>query len=95
MTDDFISQFTDAAASVANDKQKQFEILSSRKRIVQNNVESFNGLYSQLTEILTVGKILYKPADHLKLKEYTFSELRKRVRQTNRPSPATKKDQTN
>ncbi|MDP2334981.1 MAG: hypothetical protein Q8N05_00735 [Bacteroidota bacterium] len=42
----------------------------------------FNGLFDQLGEILAVGKILYKGTDAAKLKEYTFSELMKKVRRS-------------
>ena len=40
---------------------------------------------AQLTEILSVGKILYTGKDSVKLKEYTFSELLKKVRRTSKP----------
>jgi hypothetical protein len=42
-------------------------------------------LYAQFTEILKVGKILYKSTDAAKLKEYTLNELKKRVRRPSSP----------
>jgi hypothetical protein len=85
LTEELIARFADAATSVANDKQKQYEIISSRKHIVNSNLALFNGLFGQLNEILTVGKILYKATDTAKLQEYTFTELKKRVRRTAKP----------
>ncbi len=72
MPEDLALGLTGASASIANDKQKQFEITSNRKHIVQLNVDSFNGLYTQLNEILAVGKILYHTSNPLKLQEYTL-----------------------
>lgn len=80
LTDDLTARFANAAATIANDKQKQYEIIANRKSIVQNNLTLFNDLYGQLIEILTVGKILYKATNPAKLQEYTLNDLKKRVR---------------
>lgn len=80
--DELGAKFTAAAVSVADDKQKQYEITSNRKNLVQNNVASLNDLFKQFNEILKVGKILYKGTDAAKLKDYTFSELKKNVSKT-------------
>lgn len=90
MPDDFIARLNDVLTSVTNDKIKQVGIMSNRKHIVQNNVDSFNGLFAQLNEILMVGRILYKPANFVKLKDYTFSELLKHVRRTTKQKPPEK-----
>ena len=66
LTPELTSLFTTSSTSIAADNQKQYEILSHRKNIVQNNLGLFNGLYEQLTEVLRVGKILYKASDALK-----------------------------
>lgn len=73
-------RFTNAAVAIAFDNKRQYEIAKNRKAIVQNNLGLFNGLFAQLSEILDVGKILYKTEDPVKLQEYTFSELKKQVR---------------
>jgi len=44
-----------------------------------------NGLFDKLYEILTAGKILYKATDPAKLQEYTFEDLKKRVRRASKP----------
>ena len=53
--------------------------MSNRKAIVQNNLGLFNSLYEQLTEILRVGKILYKATDAVKTQEYNFTAMKKKV----------------
>ena len=80
LTPELSNRFTEASVSIANDNQKQYEILSNRKNIVQNNLGLFNEIYGQLTEVLGVGKILYKATDAVKTQEYTFSSLLKQVR---------------
>jgi hypothetical protein len=74
--------FTEASIALDKVKQQSIEIRSSRKAIVQSNVGLFNELNDQLTELLYVGKILYKGVDEAKTKDYTFSELKKLVRRT-------------
>lgn len=80
LTPELAGRFTNAGTSIATDNQKQYEIISNRKIIVQNNLGLFNNLYGQLTEILRVGKVLYKDTDLAKLQEYTFNALLKQVR---------------
>ena len=80
LSDELINHFSMVAETVATNNQKQYEILSQRQIIVQDNLKLFNELGTQLNEICNVGKILYKGKDALKLKEYTFIELKKRVR---------------
>ena len=82
LTDELVARFTEAAVSLANDKQKQYEMIVNRRLRVQNNLALFNGLYQQLCEILFVGKILYKGHHPLKLQEYTFTWLKTNVRRT-------------
>ncbi|MFA5973334.1 MAG: hypothetical protein WC780_13370 [Lentimicrobiaceae bacterium] len=76
------AQFSTASTSIAADNQKQYEITSNRKTIVQNNVGLFNSLNEQLTEIMRVGKILYKAKDAVKTQEYTFAAMKKKVKNT-------------
>lgn len=85
LTEGLSNAFVAASASIAADKQMQYEIVSNRKTIVQNNIALFNALFDQLSEICTVGKVLYKTTNAVKLQEYTFNELKKRVRRTMTP----------
>jgi hypothetical protein len=79
-SDSLAEQFKNAVASIRDDNQLQYDILTKRKAIVQNNRNLLNELYSQLTEILNVGKALYRKTNPVKTKEYTFTSLVKNVR---------------
>jgi len=89
LSEELANKFVTAAVSIAADKEAQYEILTNRKAIVQNNVSVCNNLYSQLCEIMKVGKILYKATDPVKLQEYTFTDLKKRVHTVTTPTNAT------
>lgn len=79
LTPELTSKFTAASAPIEAENKKQYEILSKRKGIVQNNINLFNSHYAQLSEILRIGKILYKTTDPVKAQEYNFTALRKKV----------------
>jgi hypothetical protein len=78
------ARFTDAASSIAADKQAQYEMISNRKLIVQNNMGLLNTLNGTLTQVLSIGKILYADSDPVKAKEYTFTQLLKLVRRASK-----------
>ena len=82
--DALIVRFETAYTTIAADKQTKYEITSNRKSIVQNNLSLLNGLNDQLSEILKIGKILYKPGDEAKMKEYTFTQMMKQVRRSSK-----------
>ena len=86
LSDELCNRFTTAAAVIAETKQARYEIIVRRKNIVQDNVILFNSLFAQLSEILKVGKILYKASNAVKTEEYTFDELKKQVRHSQAPS---------
>ena len=83
-TDALQEKLTNAYTVLNADRQAQYQILSNRKVLVQTNIGTLNELYSQLTEVLNIGKILYKGVNPAKQKEYTFTELKKRVRRTSK-----------
>ncbi len=60
LNETLIARFADAETGIAQAKQAQYEMLSHRKSVVQNNLSVCNDLYNQLSEIMAVGKILYK-----------------------------------
>lgn len=80
LNDNLINRFVSDAEVVSREKKLQYEIVTNRRRIVQENLFVLNNLNHLLVEILRVGKILYSDSDTAKTKEYTFSELKKRVR---------------
>lgn len=88
LTDEMATFFSHAALSLSDDKRKQVEIISNRKGIILKNVSLFNDIYSQLCSVMTIGKILFRTTNSAKLQDYTFSNLKKRVRRTVSPPPA-------
>lgn len=78
--DELILELKEAESSLYDANQQQYQIVSRRKELVQNNMGLLNDLYNSMLEICKVGKALYKSSNPQKLQEYTFSELLKRVR---------------
>jgi hypothetical protein len=79
-SDSIIDQFNEAASSIMEDNQIQFNIINNRKAIVQMNMPVLNNLYTQLMDVLTVGKLLYKNVNNFKNKEYSFCTQRKNAK---------------
>jgi hypothetical protein len=90
LTDDIETQLANAIVSIAQDNERQYEILSGRKALVQDNKEVFNSLGAQLAEICEVGKILFKATNPERAQEYTFAYLLKKVRVGSRKKGAEK-----
>lgn len=93
LTDEFISTLSAASDSVAADRQEQYEIISRRKGIVQNNIAVLNDLYNQMNETLNIGKALYKGSDPARESDYTFTQLLKKVRQATKTSAKTESNE--
>jgi hypothetical protein len=91
LTEDIIECFNAAVEPIETDNQKQFEIMNERKVIVRDNKNLINDLYKVIIEICNVGKAIYKGKDTLKVQDYTFNELKKKVRIVARSS---KKEET-
>lgn len=88
LTEELVAQLKLAAVDIDNGKQRLYEIKQRRKALVQNNLSVLNSLFAKQTEILSVGKILYKQTDPVKLQEYSFTQLMKNVRKTTKPDTA-------
>lgn len=80
LSDALLQSLKDLLAAIEADNQAQYEIMSTRKQLVQNNLGLLNALYGAIMEICLVGKVLYKTNNLQKLQEYTYTELLKRVR---------------
>jgi hypothetical protein len=81
LSDEAAEKFAANIEAVSADNRLQYDMLNNRKAIVQANLDAFNDLADQIKEICINGKILFE-GNAEKLKEYTFNELRKRVRNT-------------
>jgi hypothetical protein len=95
LSESVINLFASAIVSIHDDNQRQYEIVSNRKELVQNNMELFNDLYADIIEICEIGKAMYRGKDAKKIKDYTFSELMKQVRIVKRNDDAEKTESTN
>jgi hypothetical protein len=80
LTEELRMKFVEVVAPLTADKLRQYEITSKRRFIVQDNLAMLNDLYAQLTEILKIGKMLFREKDPVKTKEYTFTYLMSQVR---------------
>ena len=89
LTDSVTQALTNMLTSLKSDYQQRYEILSNRRLTVQNNIGVLNDLYTRIVEVAAIGKILYKN-DPVKLSEYTFTSLMKKVRQVEK----SKKEET-
>lgn len=87
MSDQYVADLKTAHTQLASNRQQQFEIDSNRQAIVQNNLSALNDLFAQLKELYAIGKILYYNTNKAKYKEYTFTELLKKVKQTTKTTP--------
>jgi DNA-binding transcriptional regulator GbsR (MarR family) len=58
--------------------EKQNDLISQRNRLTDENISKFNDLWESLQPILTVAKAIYS-ADKVKLKDYTVSQLLRRM----------------
>lgn len=79
-----VKSLQDLQTALAENKQKQFEIKTKRAGLVQDNTVLFNRLFEKLSEIFTIGKVLYKTSNPAKYNDYIFTKLMKKVRNTTR-----------
>lgn len=80
LTEEAARFFIDIRTQIAADNLLQYEVVENRKQLVQQNKQVLNELYKKIAEVCNIGKILFKNVDAVKLKQYTFSQLIKRVR---------------
>ena len=94
LTEELQTKLVNIYASLNADRQTQYQMLFNRKALVQSNLGILNDLNSQLTEVLRIGKILYQGKDAVKQQEYTFNEIKKRVRRIPKPIGSTNTKKT-
>lgn len=88
LTEEVINFFDTMSKEINQLNQRQYQIVSDRRTLVDDNLDVMNELFSQLQEIMTIGKILYTDVDPGRLKEYTFTHLVKQVRRPGKPKAA-------
>ena len=65
--------------TIENLNFEQNDLLSRRAQNCLSNIEAFNSLWFVLQPVLHAGKAIYKANNEAKLKDYTLSQLRKRM----------------
>lgn len=68
--------------SFETDNAEQNRKLDQRRQTVAENTDTINIFYEKISEILTIGKVLYKKANPEKAKSYTLAAIQKRIRNT-------------
>jgi len=58
---------------------EQNELLSKRSQNCLNNMKMFNTLWDILSEIMQVGKVIYKSKNESKLRDYTMIQIKRRM----------------
>jgi hypothetical protein len=82
--------FTPTAKTAIEDLRTAFELdnaeqnrkLDQRRQTVAENTDIINTFYEKISEILAIGKVLYKKTNPEKAKSYTLSAIQKRIRNT-------------
>lgn len=65
-----------------SDNAEQNRKLDQRRQTVAGNTDIINTFYEKISEILSIGKVLYKKTNPEKAKSYTLSAIQKRMRNT-------------
>lgn len=81
MGSNFVTTLEALLTKINADRQTQFELLSNRKNIVQNNLDKLNELYNRIVEIHIIGKSIFSKSTDVKNADYTFTKLLSNVRQ--------------
>jgi hypothetical protein len=55
------------------------ELISKRNRLMSDNINRFNDLWSNLKLIMNTAKVIYQGVNEVKLKDYTVAQLKRRV----------------
>lgn len=94
LTDELVDKFTTALAAINADNQAQYEMTRNRQAIVQVNIDVLNDMYTNMMEICDIGKRLYKESAPIKLTEYTFADLKRKVRNVSKGNKGKDDDKT-
>jgi hypothetical protein len=78
LSETMIEEFYADIESISTGNQKQYDMIGNRRARLQANLDVLNALAEKIKDICTVGKILFR-GNPGKLKEYTFSELKKKA----------------
>jgi hypothetical protein len=86
LIDAMIEEMNTIHAFLREEYRKRDDIVSNRKRIVQDNLHILNSLHTQVLKLCVVGRVLYMGRDTVKMQEYNFRNLVKKVRNVRKPA---------
>jgi hypothetical protein len=59
---------------------KQNTLIAKRNRLTSENIDKFNDLWNNLKLIMIAARAIYRNIDEVKLKDYTITQLKKRIK---------------
>lgn len=74
-----IDSLLDAAAEIDGLNNEQNSLMNERNRSTSTNLKDYNELWELLTPVFETARSLFRGVDEVKMKEYTFTALLKRV----------------
>lgn len=80
---EMVVALTALVAEITSLNQQQNNLKNKRSRVASDNIKDFNDLWDILGTILDAGRAMYRGSDDVKLREYTLSNLLKRVHNEN------------
>jgi hypothetical protein len=79
-SDEQAEQLVSIREAISADNLRQYEVVEERKALILDNRKTLGRLYRHISDICKIGKTLYKDVSPVKLQEYTFTKLVRRVR---------------
>lgn len=83
MSEEFLTSFKLQIDELDTHKIKQKNKMSERSLTTDSNTQDLNELWAMTTKILIAAQSIYRGVNDLKLKDYTLSHLRKKIRTKN------------
>lgn len=92
MKQDAINTIINQLSLIENLKGEQHGLKNKTSRVADSNIDAANELWDIFKQITDTGTALYKGLDPVKAKEYTISNILKRVKNSQTPSSESKTD---
>jgi hypothetical protein len=72
---------------------RQNDLIRERNRLTEKNTNLFNDLWKSLQPVLNTAKAIYRGVDAVKLKDYTVTQLVKRIHAEGKRKPTAPEEQ--
>jgi hypothetical protein len=79
MTPAFINEIETQLQEINSLNEKQNSLISKHDKVISENIDRFNDLWNSIRTILTAARVIYRDTDEVKMKDYTFAQLKRRV----------------